>query len=266
MQDTDITAILERLLHQGQRAVADLNAFAELAAGGDTEALLQHLRELSQRFFVELRQQLQDQAMPWTTMLRTWAQMSDGGSLAEILMTPMSWWQPGAQPGAAASPRQVRVEAAAAELAAARDAYLQLLQAAAESAVERFAARLDELQQEPPDARQLYQHWLETAEAAYEETMMSEAFTAATGRLTNAWSELLLLLQDNLDGVLAAAGLPTRRELTETQAQLHELRQLQRQRERQLRNELSALQDSIADLRAAGAPKPKRKPTPNAKT
>lgn len=253
MEHTDITAILERLFREGQRAIDDLAAFAQQAQGGEPEALLQHLRQLNQRFFTNLRQQLQDQMLPWLTMLRAWAQVSDGASPAEVLMTPMTWWQPQPSPEQARSPRQVRVEALAEELNAARDAYLQLLQDAAELAVVRFEARLHALPPEQLDARQLYQHWLEAAESAYEEIMASEAFASATGRLTNAWSELLLLLQDNLDGVLASAGLPTRRELTETQAQLHELRQQQRQRERQLRAEISALQAGLAELQAAGA-------------
>jgi len=256
MEHSDIKATLERLLREGQRVITDLGNFTQQAESGDPEALLQHLRQMSQRFFTGLRQQLQDQSLPWLMLLRSWAQMSDGASPAEILMTPMIWWQPQQQTAEAdssSSSRQARVEAAAEELAAARDAYLELLQESADQSVERFAERLRSLEQEQLDARQLYQHWLETAEAAYEEMMMSEPFALATGRLTNAWSELLLLLQDNLDGVLGTAGLPTRRELSDTQAQIHEMRQQQRHQERQLRAEIAALQASVTALTAAAS-------------
>src|SRR5690606_34453659 len=248
MNQNDITAILERLFREAQRAVADLGEFGRLVQEGDLEALPQHLRQLSQHFFLSLRRQLQDQTLPWLTMLRTWAKATDGATPAEILLTPLSWWQSQASGEEASTAetgsQQARGEALAAELAAARDAYLELLQDAADQAAERFGERLRGLDPEQLDIRRLYQHWLDTAEEAYEETIASEAFASATGRLANAWSELLLLLQDGLDRVLAQAGLPTRRELNETQVQIQELRRQQRQRERRLQAE-------IAELRAA---------------
>jgi hypothetical protein len=255
MDIADITATLERLYREGHKVLADFAEFANQPEGADSDVLLERLHKQGERFFSDLRQQLQDQAQPWTAMLRAWAQLSDGASPAEILMTPMTWWRAaGHDPADRGSPRRARVEAVVAELAAARDAYLKLLQQAAEGAVKRFATMLRSPQQEQQNARQLYQDWLEAAEAAYEEILDSEAFATATGRLTNAWSELLLVLQDNLDGALSAAGLPTRRELSETQAQLRELRQQQRSRERQFRAELDALREHVASLTTAASP------------
>ncbi|HEX5514971.1 MAG TPA: poly(R)-hydroxyalkanoic acid synthase subunit PhaE [Gammaproteobacteria bacterium] len=256
MDIADITATLERLYREGHKVLADFAEFANQPEGADSDALLERLHQQGERFFSDLRQQLQDQAQPWIAMLRAWAQLSDGASPAEILMTPMTWWRSSAEhdPANRESPRRARVEAVVAELAAARDAYLKLLQQAADGAVERFATMLRSPRQEQQNARQLYQDWLEAAETAYEEILDSEDFAAATGRLTNAWSELLLVLQDNLDGALSAAGLPTRRELSETQAQLHELRQQQRTRERQFRAELDALREHVANLTTAASP------------
>lgn len=259
MDIADITATLERLSREGQKVLADFAEFANQPEGADSDVLLERLHKQGERFFSDLRQQLQDQAQPWIAMLRAWAQLSDGASPAEILMTPMTWWRSAEQETAdRGSPRRARVEAVVAELAAARDAYLKLLQQAADGAVERFAMTLRSPRQEQQNARQLYQDWLEAAETAYEEILESEAFAAATGRLTNAWSELLLVLQDNLDGALGAAGLPTRRELSETQAQLRELRQQQRTRERQFRAELDALREHVANLTTAASPSKSR--------
>lgn len=47
MNQNDITAILERLFREAQRAVADLGEFGRLVQEGDLEALPQHLRQLS---------------------------------------------------------------------------------------------------------------------------------------------------------------------------------------------------------------------------
>lgn len=254
MKDTpDLTAILDRLFQEGQRVLADFATLAEqpVADGDMTEEVLERLREQSHRYFDGMKRQWQDQAQPWIAMLRAWAQLSDGTTPAELMMAPMAWWRPAdhnTASSASDTSQQHRVEVAAAELAAARDDYLALLQQAAEDAIERFAASL-RTQDGQPSLRLLYQLWLTAAESAYEEVLASEEFAKATGRLTNAWSELLLILQEDLDRMLRSTGLPTRRELTETQAQIHELRREQRRRERELRADLDALR---AQLDAAG--------------
>lgn len=269
MKDTaDLTAILDRLFQEGQRVLADFAALAEqpVADGDMTEDVLERLREQSRRYFEDMKRQWQDQAQPWIAMLRAWAQLSDGATPAELMMAPMAWWRPtdhNAASSASDTSRQHRVEAAAAELAAARDDYLAQLQQAAEGAIERFAVALRALDS-PPSLRQLYQLWLTAAESAYEEVLASEEFAQATGRLTNAWSELLLILQEDLDGMLRSTGLPTRRELTETQAQIHELRREQRRRERELRADLDALRARLdaAELQPSPPKAPARRAAP----
>lgn len=262
----DINETLNQLYREGEQALADFAVLANPQDSDDetTDALLERLQQRGQRFFAELRKQLQDQSQPWLVMLRTWAQLSDGGSPAEILLTPMTWWRP-PEPeaaGATDASRQARVEAVANELAEARDELLQLLQQAADNAIGRFAIALranSHGDQQP--LRTLYLRWLESAEAAHEEMLASEAFSKASGRLTNAWSDMLLILQDNFDSLLAGAGLPTRRELTETQAQIHALRQQQRKSERQARADLASLRASLEALQKASEPdRPKPKP------
>jgi hypothetical protein len=261
----DINETLNQLYREGEQALADFAVLVNPQASDDetTDALLARLQQRGERFFAELRKQLQDQSQPWIAMLRAWAQLADGGSPAEMLLTPMTWWRP-PEPdtaGAADASGQARVEAVASELAEARDELLQLLQQAADNAIGRFAIALRTGDSDQQPLRTLYLRWLEAAEAAYEDMLASEAFAKAGGRLTNAWSDLLLILQDNFDGLLAGAGLPTRRELTETQAQIHALRQQQRKSERQARAELASLRASLDALQKALEPeRPKRKP------
>lgn len=266
MDIADINETLSQLYREGEQALAD---FAILVNPQDSDdetidALLERLQQRGQHFFAELRKQQQDLSQPWIGMLRALAQLSDGGSPAEILLTPMTWWRPleretSDEPDTS---QCARVEAVASELADARDELLQLLQHAADDAVRRFAITLrTEVNHQAP-LRQLYLRWLEAAEAAYEDMLASEAFTKAGGRLTNAWSEMLLILQDSVDGLLAGSGLPTRRELTETQAQIHELRQRQRQSERQTQADLAALHASLSALQSAAHKLDRPKPEP----
>lgn len=263
MDIRDINETLNRLYREGEQALAD---FAILVSpeGSDDEtvdALLERLRQRGQRFFAELRTQLQDQAQPWIGMLRAAAQFADGSSPAEILLTPMTWWRPleHEAPNESDASSQSRVEAVASELAEARDQLLRLLQQAADDAIDRLATRLrtDDHAQQP--LRTLYLRWLESAEAAYEDMQASEAFSKASGRLTNAWSEMLLILQENADVLLSSTGLPTRHELTETQAQIHQLRQQQRHSERQLRSELDSLRTAMDALQGLARPEQRQK-------
>lgn len=254
MNIADVTATLDRLLKEGHRVLADFASFVNEEGDGSLDALSERLREQSRHFFDETNRQLQDQTQPWIAMLRSWAQIADGGSPAELLLTPTAWWRPverGTDRGNdKGTSQRERVEAAAAELADARDAYLLLLKQAADDAVDRFAASLRARDGEDESLRQIYQHWLNSAEAAYEDMLASEAFAEAAGRLTNAWSEILLIMQQDLDRLFESAGMPTRRELVETQAQLQELRRQQRARDRQQQADIAALRAELDKLRA----------------
>jgi polyhydroxyalkanoate synthesis regulator phasin len=259
MNINDMTAALDRLYREGQAILADFAAVAEQPDAAALDALLDRLRTQMHKFFDDMHRQLQDQAQPWIAMLRARGQLADGASWAQLLMTPLSFWRP-AEPAAAASSEQpqsaqgARIEAAICELATARDQYIRLLQAAADDAVERFSQALHGLGDEPCSLRELYQYWIETAEAAYEDMLGSEEFAEAAGRLTNAWSALLLIMQDDTDGMLRAVGVPSRRELSDTQAQLQELRRQQRDRERQLKREIDALRETVHALQAQLTP------------
>lgn len=248
----DINDTLNQLYREGEQVLADFHILID-PQDSDQEtinALLQRLRARNQRFFADLRRQLQDQTQPWIGLLRTWSQLADGNSPADLLLTPMAWWRPMERNPAAAtsSPQAARIESMASELADARDTLLQLLQRAADDAIDRFGLGLNSEQSDEQPLRQLYMRWLTAAESAHEDMLASEEFSQATGRFTNAWSDMLLILQECLDDQLASAGLPTRQELSETQAQVHELQQKLRQSERRLQADLAAIRTNLETL------------------
>ncbi|MCO6440128.1 MAG: hypothetical protein J5I81_03370 [Nitrococcus mobilis] len=124
---------------------------------------------------------------------------------------------------------------------------------------ELYEAVLSEYRQELADGvlpestarstRELYDHWLEVAERTYERFLHSETYPQAISDLLNAWADLRLALQPVLDELLAYLGLPTRREVEDTQRHLDRLRRQQRADTIRLQCEVTALRNELAALR-----------------
>ncbi len=128
---------------------------------------------------------------------------------------------------------------------------------AAATALERFAAVLHAADAEALAApRRLYDRWVDVAESAYHETVMSEAFSRDFGAWVNASATARKATAAVGERLSASADLPARAEVN---------RLLERQRE--LDQELEALRREIAELRKAPAgPAPRRDAAPGKPT
>ena len=97
--------------------------------------------------------------------------------------------------------------------------------------------------------REMHDRWIEVAERTYERFLGSEEYTRAIGGLMNAWAELRLALQPVVDELLRHLGLPSRRDLEDTQLHLDRLRREQRADTKRVQRELRALRHELAVLR-----------------
>jgi class III poly(R)-hydroxyalkanoic acid synthase PhaE subunit len=131
-----------------------------------------------------------------------------------------------------------------ADYAKAAQEYAALLHSTNGKAVDLLGRRLVELGQkgETPDTlRGMYDLWVDCGEEAYAELAVNDAYLQAQGNLTNSMMRLKQHERVMLEGLLAALGVPGRRELDTA------LRRLQ-----ETRRELRDLQDLFEDADAAG--------------
>ena len=93
--------------------------------------------------------------------------------------------------------------------------------------IERFSKRVmerAETGQEITSLREVYDLWVDAGEAAYSELVLTEEYAAIYGRLVNALMALKHHSQQLVDEVVAAANLPTRRDMTTLQCRQQEVR------------------------------------------
>ncbi|ABM62967.1 poly(R)-hydroxyalkanoic acid synthase subunit PhaE [Halorhodospira halophila] len=168
------------------------------------------------------------------------------------------WLAPWLQTIARLGPWQHGLERAQG-LQAALDRYLRAYAECARILIGSVRAGLDALEhrlqvaaqtpeQPPPESyRTLYDWWLTESEACYEETLASQQWAAAFGRLTNATTALLNRYQEQVDAGLRTLDLPNRDDFIDTQRRLVELERSQRRTARG--DELTALREEVARLR-----------------
>jgi poly[(R)-3-hydroxyalkanoate] polymerase subunit PhaE len=93
--------------------------------------------------------------------------------------------------------------------------------------IERFSKRVMERAQtgqEITSLREVYDLWVDAAEAAYSEFVLTEEYAAIYGRLVNALMALKRHSQNLVDEAVGAANLPTRRDMTTLQCRQQEVR------------------------------------------
>jgi len=113
--------------------------------------------------------------------------------------------------------------------------------------VDRSLVEFDRVLGERPDVdredpRAVFDLWSEIAERCYEEQLATDEYARAIADVTNRWAECRLQVQALIDPCLEAIGLPSRRAIEETQAELDRL-------ERRHRGEIAAIREDIAALR-----------------
>ncbi len=108
-------------------------------------------------------------------------------------------------------------------------------------------AAQDPQQSLPESYRALYEWWLTDSEACYEQTLASQQWASAFGRLTNATTELVGRYQEQLDAGLRTLDLPNRDDFLDTKRRLVELERGQRRTAQG--DELAALREEVARLR-----------------
>lgn len=101
----------------------------------------------------------------------------------------------------------------------------------------------------PENPRALFERWSAAAEARYEARLEHGPYPRTLADLTNRWSELRLALQPVIDELSESMGLPSRRQVDDTQAALDRLRRRQREENRRLRERLAALEARTGDPR-----------------
>lgn len=152
---------------------------------------------------------------------------------------------------------QAQLEAVARAAQRYRDAtqrYGELLAEVGRQSIAEFDRRLRLRDGQPPaGVRELHGLWVAAGEAAYEEVLRSDAYSAAFGELTNAAVELSSNLQGLWDEVLEALSLPSRRELEATQQRLEQVRRRSEADTRALRREMELLRRELQGLVTAPA-------------
>jgi class III poly(R)-hydroxyalkanoic acid synthase PhaE subunit len=157
----------------------------------------------------------------------------------------------GIQPFGMAREHQERQQALAAAVldyqqASAR--YQALLAKSLARGIEIFEGKLAE-RSEPgrqiESPRALYDLWIDAAEEGYAEVAMSQAFQDAYGELVNSQMRVRQLLQDQVERMSRALGMPTRSEIDSVHRRLAALR-----REQAAGESMRALSAEIARLRA----------------
>jgi class III poly(R)-hydroxyalkanoic acid synthase PhaE subunit len=157
----------------------------------------------------------------------------------------------GIQPFGMAREHQERQQALAAAVldyqqASAR--YQALLAKSLARGIEIFEGKLAE-RSEPghqiESPRALYDLWIDAAEEGYAEVAMSQAFQDAYGELVNSQMRVRQLLQDQVERMSRALGMPTRSEIDSVHRRLAALR-----REQAPGESMRALSAEVARLRA----------------
>ncbi len=124
--------------------------------------------------------------------------------------------------------RQQQLATAFAEYAAQLDRYNGLILAASRKALERLESTLAE-HSEPgrqfKSFRELYDAWIDAAEAGYAEVAFSDEFRHAYGALVNAQMQVRKRIQQEIERSTGSVGIPTR---TEVDAVHRKLAALQR--------------------------------------
>jgi class III poly(R)-hydroxyalkanoic acid synthase PhaE subunit len=126
--------------------------------------------------------------------------------------------------------------------------YQSLLNKVGSRAVDLLQEKLRQLGEEnktPDTLRAAYDLWVDCGEEAYGELANTEEFTQAQAHLANTLMAVKRHEQQMVEEMQAALNMPTRRELDTTHRRVHELRR-----------ELRAVREELAELRAtaAGAP------------
>jgi hypothetical protein len=140
---------------------------------------------------------------------------------------------------------QARIQALHEALGAYREALLRhgdQLACVLELSLDDFETRLRE-QPERSDPEPLFAMWTEVASHRYQQALTEESFNRGIAELTNTWATVRARTQAVLDPVLESLGLPSARNVTDTQRHLDRLR-------RQHRAELTRLEARIAALEA----------------
>lgn len=96
--------------------------------------------------------------------------------------------------------------------------------------------------------RQFYDLWLETAETAYYELFSTGSFATLQGRFVNATMQYRRRQGELLDEIMAAVGLPGRKEVDQVHRHVYDLRvEL-----RYMKRDMAALRRELEALRASG--------------
>jgi hypothetical protein len=147
--------------------------------------------------------------------------------------------------------QQAKLEAAAQALESYQEAlaaYLDELTEIAHRSVDALEqALVDDARVDRKDARAIFDLWCQLAEQSYEEQLKSDRYAEALSGLANRWSELKLALQPLIDDWLDTLGMPSRRQVDETQAALDRLRRQHKAETRALRERLAAVEARLAE-------------------
>lgn len=248
----------ELLGDEGQRAVATLLAagwsvLASFAADSEgTAGLRQHLDQALAR----LREEVTRPPAVIDSLLGLARQLLSADRLLPPL--PAGFMQSPGAPFPKLGPLQ-KEQAHCEALRQALDDYRSAGVRYTQKLSELFEAALSEYQQElgvgtqdrsaASGGRELHDRWIRVAERTYERFLDSEEYTQAIGSVMNAWAELRLALQPVLDELLQHLGLPSRRDVEDTQLHLDQLRREQRADSKRLQREVRALRHELAALR-----------------
>lgn len=101
--------------------------------------------------------------------------------------------------------------------------------------------------QTPPTDEELLALWTEIASRRHDEALKDETFGRKLAQLTNAWSRLRLATQALLDPALESMGLPSRRQLMDTQAHLDRLKRQHREAVRRLEARISRMEEVLGE-------------------
>lgn len=219
----------------------------------DREALAERLRGAVREWRDALREQLP--SVSWLAQaILAFARMptpqAPGSNDADGL-AGMPWLGP-------MQHQQARIEAATealegyqGALAAYLDELVEIAERSVDALAEVPATRTDVDLTNP---RAVFDLWCQLAEQSYEEQLSSDHYAEALSALTNRWSELKLALQPLLDDWLDTLGMPSRRQVDETQAALDRLRRQHKAETRALRERLAALETRLEEPNANSPP------------
>jgi class III poly(R)-hydroxyalkanoic acid synthase PhaE subunit len=148
--------------------------------------------------------------------------------------------------------------------------YHELMMKAARLGLDRFESKLGERSEpgrELRSMRALFDLYIDAAEEGYAEVAMSPEFRTAYGELVNAQMRLRQLVQQEIEQMTGALGMPVRSELESVHKRLHEMRRRIADLEEKLASVTGALAAPVAapaEPAPAAAPRPVRKAAPKA--